>query len=118
MSRVVHKHRTARQDLADVFYHYAREGNLTIAHRFLAEAEAIFKRLARMPGMGTRYQLDDSIFADLRFFPIPRFRKYLVFYRPVDGGIQVFRVLHGARDIHAVLADELVEDTFDVEDEQ
>jgi hypothetical protein len=31
----------------------------------------------------------------------------VVFYRPVDGGIEVIRVLHGARDIDNILADEL-----------
>jgi plasmid stabilization system protein ParE len=34
-----------------------------------------------------------------------RFRKYLVFYRPIPGGIEVLRVLHGSRDIAAILAE-------------
>ena len=32
-----------------------------------------------------------------------KFRKYLVFYVPIPGGIEVFRVLHGARDIDGIL---------------
>jgi hypothetical protein len=41
----------------------------------------------------------------------------LVFYRAVPGGgIEVFRVLHGARDIHGILAEEFgVEDADDNE---
>jgi plasmid stabilization system protein ParE len=31
------------------------------------------------------------------------FRNYLVFYRPIRDGIEVLTVLHGARDLHAVL---------------
>jgi toxin ParE1/3/4 len=58
-----------------------------------------------MPGMGTRYDPDELRYADLRYFPVSRFRMYLVFYRPVDGGIEVLRVLHGARDIHGILAE-------------
>jgi hypothetical protein len=27
-----------------------------------------------------------------------------VFYRPIEGGIEILRVLHGARDIQALLA--------------
>jgi toxin ParE1/3/4 len=73
--------------------------------------EAMFERLSRMPGIGTRYNPDDPIYADLRSFPVPGFRKYLIFYRPVDDGVLVFRVVHGARDIHSILAEE-----FDVED--
>jgi toxin ParE1/3/4 len=119
MSLIVLKLRTARQDLTDAFYYYAREGSLTVARRFLVAAEATFERLARRPGLGTVYQPDDPIYADLRFFPIARFRNYLVFYLPVEGGIQVFRVLHGSRDIHSILAEDFgVESTGDNDDEQ
>jgi toxin ParE1/3/4 len=73
-----------------------------------------------MPGMGTRYEPDEPLYADLRYLPISRFRLYLVFYRPVQGGIEVLRALHGARDIHGVLAEEfgIEEDAADHEAEQ
>jgi toxin ParE1/3/4 len=77
------------------------------AIRFLRAAEATFTRLAGMPGMGTRYDPDEPLFADLRFFPINRHRNFLVFYRPIPDGIEVFRVLHGARDIDGILAEDL-----------
>lgn len=60
-----------------------------------------------MPGTGMRYEPDDPIFADLRVAPLSRFKKYPVFYRPMPGGIEVLRVLHGARDIRGILADDL-----------
>jgi toxin ParE1/3/4 len=96
----------ANQDLTGIFRHYAREVGLRVADRFFAAAEATFTRLAHMPGMGTRYAPDEPLFADLRYFPVSRFRNYLVFYRPIPGGIEVLRVLHGARDIHGILAEE------------
>ena len=37
---------------------------------------------------------------------LSRFPKYLVFYRPITDGIEVIRVLHGARDLDGILADE------------
>lgn len=106
MSLVIDKHGPARQDLVDIFYHYARNATLRTARRFLAQAEATFQRLARMPGMGTRYEPDEPLYAELRYFPISRFRLYLVFYRSVPGGIEVLRVLHGARDINGILAED------------
>jgi toxin ParE1/3/4 len=30
------------------------------------------------------------------------FMNYLIFYRPIGGGIDVLRVLHGARDIDRI----------------
>jgi hypothetical protein len=42
----------------------------------------------------------------LRFFPVSRYRDYLVFYRPIPEGIEVYRELHGARDTAGILTEE------------
>ena len=106
MSGIVRKLPAARRDLVEAFVFLGRE-SVSAARRFLQQAEATFDRLARASGMGTRYETDDPACSELRCFPISRFRKYLVFYRPIEDGIEVVRVLHGARDISAILADEL-----------
>ena len=103
---------SADRDLIVIFRHYARDAGLRVADRFLIEAEATFERLASMPGMGTLYEPDEPSYVGLRYFPVSRFRKYLVFYRPMPDGIEVLRVLHGARDIASVLAAE-----FGIDDE-
>ena len=64
-----------------IFRHYARHAGLKVADRFFAEAEATLSRLANMPGIGARYEPSEPQYADLRFFPVSRFRVYLVFYR-------------------------------------
>ena len=97
----------ARHDLIDIIYHYIQEGSPKSGHRFRVQAEAAFERLAGMPGMGTRYAHDHPAQAELRYFPLTsRFKKFLVFYRPVADGIEIVRVLHGARDIAGILAEE------------
>ena len=97
---------SADRDLVEIFRYYAREGGIRIADRFFAEAEATFARLAGMPRIGTPYDPEERLFADLRSFPVSRHRSYLVFYRPIAGGIEVVRVLHGARDIASILAED------------
>ena len=92
----IHRRHKARQDLVEIFRYYAREAGLRAAQRFFAQVEATLTRLAGMPGMGTHYDLDHPALADLHFFPVSRFRMYLVFYRTVPGGIEIVRVLHGA----------------------
>ncbi len=42
--------------------------------------------------------------ADLRSFP---FGRYVIFYMPVQDGIDVVRVLHSARDVDAAFGEEL-----------
>jgi len=102
----INRRPSANRDLVEIFRHYARGAGIQVADRFFAQAEATFARLATMPGTGTRYEPDEPLHADLRYCPVSRFRKYLVFYRPVPGGIEVLRVLHGARDIAGILAEE------------
>jgi toxin ParE1/3/4 len=116
MSQIVRR-QAARQDLADIFYHDIREGSPATARRFRVQAEAAFQRLASMPNLGARYDHEHPALAGLRFLPLPsRFKKFVVFYRPVADGIEIVRVLHGARDIESVLADEFgLEDGEDVE---
>jgi toxin ParE1/3/4 len=97
----------ARQDLIEIFQRYAREAGVKVARQFRVQADAAFARLASMPGMGTRYEADHPAFGELRFFPLAsRFKSYLVFYRPIPDGIEVARVLHGARDIPSILVEE------------
>jgi toxin ParE1/3/4 len=111
MSHEIRRHRNVRRDLADIFVYLGRT-RVSSAHRFLREAEATFQRLARSPGIGARYEPDDPLFEGVRFFPISRFKKYLIFYRSLESGIEILRVLHGARDIQGLLAE-----GFDAPDE-
>jgi toxin ParE1/3/4 len=74
------------------------DDNLDAALRFYAAVRTDADRLARMPGMGPLYGLQGT-FADVHFWPIRRFRNYLIFYRVIPDGVEVLRVLHGARDI-------------------
>jgi toxin ParE1/3/4 len=117
MSRKIHRRQKARQDLVDIFRYYAREAGFGVADRFFARSEAAFDRLADMPGIGTRYEHNHPALADVRYSPITGFRKYLVFYRSVADGIEIVRVLHGARDIHSILTEELSTDADAGDDE-
>ncbi|AGA27526.1 type II toxin-antitoxin system RelE/ParE family toxin [Singulisphaera acidiphila] len=95
----------ARIDLA-ACWGYIAERNPEAAHRFRLAAEATFAALARMPNIGAPYQVRNPRLQGLRCTRVRRFRSYLIFYRPIDGGIDVIRVLHAARDV-AALFDEL-----------
>jgi toxin ParE1/3/4 len=110
----IHRRDGARRDLIGVYRRYARDAGVRIADRFLASAEATFQRLAGMPQMGTAYEHEHPALVGLRFLPLSSpFTKFQVFYRPVTDGIEIVRVLHGARDLDRVLAEEFTigEDT-------
>jgi len=44
-----------------------------------------------------------ELVVDLRSFP---FGRYVIFYMPIEGGIDVVRVLHSARDVDAAFGEE------------
>jgi toxin ParE1/3/4 len=98
---IVRRRPAADHDLIDSYSYCAREAGRGVADRFFAKVEESSARLARarvIPWPST------SI-STLRYFPVTGFRAYVIFYRPMTDGIEVFRVLHGARDIDSILAD-------------
>ena len=88
----------ARSDLAEIAEHLARE-SVETALRFLERVEVTLELLVENPGIGRVRFPDDPEVEGLRSWPVGRFGTYLIFYRPVDSGIEVVRILHGARDI-------------------
>jgi toxin ParE1/3/4 len=96
---------TALRDL-DEQATFIQKDSPNAAIRFLAAADASFQRLASMPELGERQPFGRKELADLRVWQVRGFENYLIFYRPIEGGIEVVRVLHGARDIAAIFEDE------------
>jgi toxin ParE1/3/4 len=93
----------ADEDLDRQAFHYASEGGLEVGHRFLVAAHEAFSLLATQPQMGWRPKLKHSSLAGLRMFRVAGFERLLVLYRPVEGGIEVLRVVHGSQNLRALL---------------
>lgn len=74
--------------------------NLEAANRILRSLTQKFERLASFPNMGRRR---DDLVVGLRSFPV---EDYLILYRPIEGGIEVARVVSGYRDLEALFADD------------
>jgi toxin ParE1/3/4 len=106
MNGIVFQRPRARQDLLGIFRYYARKAGLQTARRFFVQAESTFNKLATTPSLGILYEADFPSLGEIRVFTISRFKKYLAFYRPVADGIEIVRVLHGSRDIDAILMDD------------
>jgi toxin ParE1/3/4 len=96
------KHLLAKADLAEQA-EYIRKDNPRAAIRFLEAAETTFEQLANQPGLGGLEECARPELAGLRCWRIRGFKKHLIFYLPVADGIEIVRVLHGARDIKSIL---------------
>jgi len=96
----------ADQDLDDQAAYLAGEASLEVALRYYDAAAETFTFLARNPGVGALRASKDPTFTGIRVWRVNGFEKHLVFYRPVEDGIEVVRVLHGHRDLDSILGPE------------
>jgi len=97
-SRSVNKTHRAKRDLSEIAAYYGEE-SLELELRFLAAAEESFERLAAIPDMGAKREYSRPDLRVLRLWPIPDFPRILIFYRRLDAGIEIVRVLRSSRDI-------------------
>ena len=90
----------AEQDIEQASFHYWSEGGEALALDFVEEAEQAFRRIGRNPAIGSpRYAYELGL-EGLRACPLRRF-PYLIFYIEQPNALDVWRVLHGQRDIPA-----------------
>lgn len=89
----------AAADVLEI-WDYIAEVSIEQADRWVDRLDEKLGLIARQPLMG---RVRDELAVDIRSFP---FGRYVIFYVPIEDGIDVVRVLHGARDIDAIFADE------------
>jgi toxin ParE1/3/4 len=89
--------RRAQRDLEEIRDHIATEDPEAaerVWQAFLDTADL----LARNAEIGRHILNASPRHADVRWFVVPRFRNYLLFYRPVRDTILVLRILHASQD--------------------
>jgi toxin ParE1/3/4 len=91
---VILKRPRAQSDLVEI-WDYIADDSEARADAFLDRIDQKFRTLAQRPGLG---RARDELAEGLRSFPVGR---YVVFYRPLPEGVEIVRVLHGARDLTA-----------------
>lgn len=98
MGRVI-KRVAAKRDLTDHFVFLGENASVDVAHRFLHSSNLSFQALAQMPELGAQRSFRNPRFSSVRACPVKGFERYLIFYRPLTDGVEILRVIHGARDI-------------------
>jgi len=89
----------AERDLDEQADYIAREHSVEAALRFYAAVEDSLGLLMAQPRMGAARRFRNPLLAGVRMCVVKGWEKHLIFYRAVKGGIEVLRILHGARDI-------------------
>jgi toxin ParE1/3/4 len=81
----------AQMDLDDIWFYIAQE-NFEAADRLIGAIVSRFPKLANIPAMGRQRP---ELAANLRSISVGN---YVIFYRLLESGIEIARVLHGARN--------------------
>lgn len=100
MSHSVRRRPQVSRDLIEQA-EYIAQHNLDAAVRFLQAAESTFRTLAEQPALGGLCEFEHPRAKDLLRWRVRGFENHLVFYRPIQNGVEIVRVIHGARDIEA-----------------
>ena len=101
-SRPVLRRAQAQEDIADAVAYYLEQDAPDAAQGFITALEKAIGHIARHPSSGSPRYAGELNLPDLRFWQIKRY-PYLVFYVEQDDHIDVWRILHGQRDIPAWL---------------
>ncbi|MEO0684337.1 MAG: type II toxin-antitoxin system RelE/ParE family toxin [Cyanobacteria bacterium J06649_11] len=86
----------ASRDIESIIDYVADNSNFDVAERLLKKINEKCNNLASFPNMGRKR---DELLPSLRSFPID---DYLIFYRPIEDGIEILRVVSGYRDLDAL----------------
>ena len=92
----------AEQDVQEAIAHYFEEGGTELALRFVDALEAAYRYVSTHPASGSPRYAHELDLSGLRTWQIKRF-PYMIFYIEQDAHVDVWRVLHGQRDIPAWL---------------
>lgn len=90
----------ARSDLREIWRYIARENSAFVADIVVTRLRATMDVLAEAPMIG---RVRREYPGRPRSFAV---RPHIIFYQPLSGrsGIEVWRVLHGARDLREIMA--------------
>ena len=92
----------AGRDVEAAVGRYLAEAGETVALGFIDALERAYLHLSRHPATGSPRHAHELNLPGLRTWPLKRY-PYLVFYVERDDHLDVWRVLHGERDIPAWL---------------
>ncbi|HVF51206.1 MAG TPA: type II toxin-antitoxin system RelE/ParE family toxin [Pyrinomonadaceae bacterium] len=85
----------AEEDLRTIWA-YIAEHNPEAAGKVIKEIVGKFALLRDHPRIGRE---QDKLLLNLRSFTV---KDYLIFYQPLENGVEILRVVHGSRDIESI----------------
>ena len=94
----------AREDIKQIAA-YIEENNRQAGVAFRQTLQHIYEVLLDLPVVGSVRNFRNPEMKGLRMLPVPKFKRYLLFYRSTSERLEIVRVLHGARDVSSLFGE-------------
>jgi toxin ParE1/3/4 len=106
MKPSLRRHDDFNSDFDRQYRWYLEQAGEIVAERFLKAVLITLGALVDQPESGRRRNFRQQALQDLRSFRVePPFQKTLIFYRVTNDALEVWRLMHGARDLPRRLAE-------------
>lgn len=102
MKRRLRRTRQVRDDLIAI-YGFLHARSPQAAERVFDAIEASIRALLQKPGLGRRWDSRDPRLEGMRVLVVTRYPNYLVFFRLAGRNVEIFRVVHGARELERLI---------------
>jgi len=99
------RHPDVLEELFNISFRIAQE-NEEAADRFLDACGDTFEQLAQNPLIGSVREFRTTTLKDVRLWRVRGFTNYLIFYRPIEDGVEILHVVHGKRDYKRLYEDD------------
>ncbi|MEM9008584.1 MAG: type II toxin-antitoxin system RelE/ParE family toxin [Cyanobacteria bacterium P01_F01_bin.86] len=100
MSKICRFTVLASRDLEAIIDYVAEQSSIDIAETVLTKVNQKCQQLMSFPGIGRKR---DELSTGVRSVPVDN---YLVFYRLIEDGIEVLRIVSGYRDLEVLFEEE------------
>src|SRR4051794_8725423 len=104
MSREIRRTTQAQDDIVRIYFSI-HEKSPKGAENVFDAIERSIKNLADIPGVGRYWNSRDPRLDGLRVTTVVPYRNYLIFFRSTPRAIEVFRIVHGARQLQPLVDD-------------
>lgn len=100
MSKICRFTVPASRDLEAILDYIADQSSIDRAEAFLKQVNAKCQRLTQFPALGRKR---DELAVGVRSLPVDA---YLIFYRLIEDGVEILRVVSGYQDLEALFDDD------------
>lgn len=100
---------SAEQDILRQIEWYSEQGLPDVARRFGIAVRFSVEALLKAPFAGSSRSTSNPQLADLRTWPVAGFDAFRVYYIARADDVQIVRILHGRRDVDAIVEEQDVE---------